>query len=96
MLLTELVLAFLTMRACLAEVGGLDVPATLGAPAAAGIAMAAVLLALQSLLLVALAAGVVVYAAVLIAVDRRLAPADLEFLADAVRRRIRPGVSARG
>jgi hypothetical protein len=89
------VLAVLTVHACLVDVGGLDVAATVGAPLAAGVAMAAVVLALQSLLVVALAAGVLVYAGVLIVVDRRLAPADLGFLAAAARRRLPARLSAR-
>jgi O-antigen/teichoic acid export membrane protein len=88
MLISEVVLAFLTMRACLKEVGAIAVPATIGGPLLAGLAMAGALLALQSLLLVALAVGVVVYFAALAAVDRLLAPADVRFVADAVRQRI--------
>jgi O-antigen/teichoic acid export membrane protein len=96
MLLTELVLAGLTLRAALREVGGIDVAATLAGPLAGAIAMAAVLLALQSLLIVALIAGGVVYGLVLIAVDRRLAPADFGFLAGAARRRLPARLFARG
>ena len=95
MLLAELVLAVLTVRASLAEVGGIDVAATFGGPLAGGIAMAAVLLALQSLLIPALIAGSLVYGVVLLAVDRRLAPADVGFLATAARRRLPARLFAR-
>ena len=95
MLIAELVLAVLTMWASLGEVGGIDVAATLGGPLAGAIAMAAVLLALQSLLIVALIAGTLVYGVVLIAVDRRLAPADIGFLATAARRRLPDRLFAR-
>jgi O-antigen/teichoic acid export membrane protein len=96
MLVAELVLAVLTLRASLVEVGGIDVAATLGGPIAGAIAMTAVLLALQSLLIVALIAGSLVYGAVLIAVDMRLAPADIGFLATAARRRLPDRLFARG
>ena len=90
MLLTELVLAVLALRACVREVGRLSLPATVAGPLAGGLAMAGVMLALEGLLPVALAAGVVVYFAVLAGVDRFAAPADLSFLVDGVRRRL-PG-----
>jgi O-antigen/teichoic acid export membrane protein len=96
MLVAELVLAVLTVRASLVEVGGIDVAATIAGPLAGAIAMAAVLLALQSLLILALIAGSIVYGAVLIAVDRRLAPADVGFLATAARRRLPARLFARG
>jgi O-antigen/teichoic acid export membrane protein len=96
MLVTELVLAVLTVHACLVEVGGIDVAATLGGPIAGAVAMAAVLVALQSLLIVALIAGTLVYGVVLIAVDRHLAPADVGFLATAARRRLPDRLFARG
>jgi O-antigen/teichoic acid export membrane protein len=96
MLVAELVLAVLTVRASLVEVGGIDVAATLGGPLAGAIAMTAVLLALHSLLIIALIAGSLVYGAVLIAVDRRLAPADVSFLMTAARRRLPARLSARG
>ena len=96
MLACQLVLSVLTMRDSLLEVGGIDVAATFGAPVAGAIAMAAVLLALQSLLFVALAAGVLVYGVVLIAVDRHLSPADVKFLATAARRRLPARLVTRG
>jgi O-antigen/teichoic acid export membrane protein len=88
MLVTEIVLGALALRACLMEVGGLSVRATLGGPLAAGLAMAGALLALESILPVALIAGVLVYFGVLVAVERLLAPDDLRFLTGAVRERI--------
>jgi O-antigen/teichoic acid export membrane protein len=94
MLATELVLAVLALRACLAEVGSISVIATVGGPLSAGVAMAAAVFALQSLVLVALAAGIVVYGIVLLAVDRLLAPDDVRFVVGAVRRRLGRSVPA--
>jgi O-antigen/teichoic acid export membrane protein len=88
MLAAQLLLATLTLRACLAEVGSVDVVATVAGPLAGGLAMAGVLLALASHLLLALAVGGVAYAVVFVAVDRWLAPADLGFLVAAARRRL--------
>ena len=89
MLATEIVLAALTLRACLAAIGTVDVAATLVGPLGGGLAMAGVLLALASSLPLALTAGSAVYLVVLVAVDRLLAPDDLEFIIGSVRRKLR-------
>ena len=88
MLVTELVIAVLALRTSLRAVGALRVTATIGSPFVAGFAMAITMFVLQGILAVALAAGVVVYVAVYTVVERRLAPADFDFLAGVLRSRL--------
>jgi O-antigen/teichoic acid export membrane protein len=80
MLVTEAMFVLLAMRVAVQEVGGINWRSMLGAPALAGVAMAAVLLALGSLPALALVAGTIVYAGVYLAVERTFSPDDLAFL----------------
>jgi O-antigen/teichoic acid export membrane protein/peptidoglycan/xylan/chitin deacetylase (PgdA/CDA1 family) len=86
MLITEIVFVAFTMRVATREVGGIEWRATFVAPLAAGLAMAASMLALMQLPLVALAVGVIVYVAVFVTLERRISPADLNFVQGLVRR----------
>lgn len=90
MLLTEVVLGVMMLRIAAAAVGRPDLKATAGAALAAGIAMAAVMALLQSLLPVALVAGGLAYATVFVLAERRAAPADLQVLSGLLRSRL-PG-----
>jgi O-antigen/teichoic acid export membrane protein len=96
MLTTELCFVVLTLRIAVRSVGGIDVVPTLGGPLVAGAAMALMLAALHAVLPVALAAGALAYLGVLVAVERRLAPADLAFVTGMVRDRLprRPSYSS--
>lgn len=80
MLITEAMFVLLAMRVAVQEVGGINWRSMLGAPAVAGVAMAAVLLALGSLPVIALVAGTIVYAGVYLTVERAFSPDDLAFL----------------
>jgi len=94
MLVTEAMFVLLAMRVAVREVGGIDWRSMLGAPAVAGLAMAGVLVALESLPAVALAAGAIVYAGAYLAVERTFSPDDLAFLRATVLRRGRAPSSA--
>jgi len=87
MLVTEGVFVVLAMYVSAREVGGIDFRSMLGAPAAGGVAMAAVLVLLGSLPALALAAGTVVYAVGYLAVERVVSPDDLAFLRTVLLRR---------
>ncbi len=89
MLATEGVFAALTLRVSVREVGPLSLPRTVGAPLIASAVMAATLTALHAHVLVALAAGVLVYVLALAVAERRLAPEDYAFLTGALRNRLR-------
>jgi O-antigen/teichoic acid export membrane protein len=82
--------AYLAAAATLAvrEVGGVNALQTLAAPLAAGAAMGLVMWPLEGVLLVALAAGGLVYLALYALVDRWASPADLDFALGVVRRRL--------
>ena len=90
MLVTEAVFVLLAMRVAAHEVGGINWRSMLGAPAVAGVAMAAVLLALGSLPGLALIAGTIVYAGTYLAVERAFSPDDLAFLRATVLSASRP------
>ena len=94
-LATQALFAVLMLRVAIPAVGGLDVRETLAAPVAAAVAMAAVLLVLDDLVVAALAAGVVAYAIVFAVVERRVARDDYDFVADMVRGRLPSRLAAR-
>ena len=93
MLITELVFGAIMLWLAVRETGPLRWPALLGSPVLAGAALAGTLVALSGAPLVAIAVGGVVYAGVFVLVERRLAPADLEFAADLLRDRFRPAAA---
>ncbi len=95
MLGTELLLLAGTMRVAAAAVGRPRLVATLAAPAAAAVGMAAAMWPLRDELLTALPAGVVVYVGVFLAVERLVSPDDLRFVIDLLRRRSPAGAVAR-
>jgi len=87
MLATEIVYAAWILRIATRAVGGLRwLPTVVGA-GAAGAAMTALALALRGAPVVAAAAGVVVYAVVVLAVERLVNPADVELIRSVVGRR---------
>jgi O-antigen/teichoic acid export membrane protein len=88
MLGTYIVFAAVSFGLALREVGPPAWGPTLAAPVGAGAAMAAVLAALGDLPLLAGAAGALVYVAVWAAIDRRVSPADLDWLIERVRARL--------
>ena len=90
MLATEAVFTMVVMTLAAREVGGINWLSTTAAPGAAGAAMGLVMLPLLGLPIVAGAAGLLVYAAAFVLVERRVSPADLRFLTDLVRRRRKP------
>jgi O-antigen/teichoic acid export membrane protein len=89
MLVTEVVFVAGTMTVATREVGGIDWGGTFGAPLAAAAAMVVVTLALASLPLVALAAGVLVYVGVFVLIERRVSPGDLSFVQGLLKRTLR-------
>jgi len=91
MLLTEVALVVASLWLASREVGGVDWLHTLAGPLGGGAAMAAVMVALGSLPLVALVAGVAVYSAALAAVERVASPGDLDFVVGIARKRLRRG-----
>lgn len=95
MLAAEVAFAVLALRIAMRSVGALDFAGTAGGPLVAGAAMAAVMLALHGVLALALAAGVLAYAGVLLAVDTRLAPEDVRFLRGVARQRLPARLVAR-
>ena len=87
MLVTSVLLGgFILIRAADA-VGGVPWPRMLGAPMAAGAAMA-VPLTMIPWALVALAAGLAAYAGVYVLAERAISPSDLRFVADLARQRL--------
>jgi O-antigen/teichoic acid export membrane protein len=80
MLISELIYLALALRLALPLTGGVHWRSMLPAPLLAGAAMALVLWALAGTLVIALAAGVVVYAAVYAAIDAVVAPGELRFV----------------
>lgn len=88
MLGTNAVSAVIVVGMANRRAGGISFPATLASPLLAGAAAAAVMLALDDVFIAALAAGGAVYAALFLALERIFSPADLEFAAGLVRRRL--------
>ncbi len=95
MLITEVAFAAVALRLSSREVGGMDVKETLAAPLVAGTAMAGTMLLLSGTLVLALAAGAVVYVVVFAAVERKVARADFDFMAEMVRGRLPSRARAR-
>ena len=94
MLATELPFAAIILALAARAAGGVAWGRTAGAPLLAGALMAGVMVALAALPLVAALAGMAVYLTVLIAVERRVSPGDLELLARVLRRRLSGSRSA--
>jgi len=88
MLASEAVFLVPTVILASRAVGAVDWPAIAAAPFVATGAMALVMLALHDWLLIALAAGGVVFLAVYAAAERLVRPADLAFAVSLVRRRL--------
>lgn len=88
MLATVTVFGAVVLREAAKTVGGVRWRAMLAGPLAAGAAMAVASLPLSAIPALALAAGLVAYLAVLLAVERTMNPADLEFVVGMVRRRL--------
>jgi O-antigen/teichoic acid export membrane protein len=89
MFLTYAIAAPMMLRLAIQSVGRIPVGRTVGAPLAGGAAMAVAALALEPWLIAALPAAAAVYAAVFGAVERKLAPADFDFLRSLLARRFR-------
>ena len=88
MLATEVIFTVWIMRRALRMVGHIEWASMLAAPFAAGLGMAAVAALLHTHLAAALAAGLVTYLAVLVAIDWLVSPRDVVFVAGMVRRRL--------
>jgi O-antigen/teichoic acid export membrane protein len=86
MLLTEAVFAAVVVRMAATALGGLSAVHCCAAPLLAGAAMAVPTAALASAWPAALAAGLVAYVAVYAAVAGRVAPGDVAFVVETVRR----------
>jgi O-antigen/teichoic acid export membrane protein len=86
MLVTEAVFVAVAMRVASDEVGGLRWGPMLGAPLLAGAAMAVPMILLTGLPLVALVAGVLVYAGAFVLLERAISPSDLSFILGALSR----------
>jgi O-antigen/teichoic acid export membrane protein len=80
MLVSEVVYVGLALRIAVPLAGGLHWGSTLSAPLAAAAVMALVMLPLDGLLIVALAAGAITYAAAFAAVEAVVDPSDLRFV----------------
>lgn len=91
MLVTEVAFVAAAMWVAARAVGGLDWAVVFTGPLVAGAAMAALLVALRDLPVAGVAAGVVAYVALLTAWERARNPADLDFVAQLIRRRQVPG-----
>jgi O-antigen/teichoic acid export membrane protein len=91
MLLTYVVAAVIMIRLAIQSVGGLQARQTLGAALSAGAAMAIVAVVLEPWLFLALPACLAVYVGVFVAVERKLAPADFDFIRAMLARPFRPG-----
>lgn len=88
MLATEAVFVALALGMAVRTLGtGLSWTTMSASPLLAGLAMAGVVLALSGTPVLALAAGVVVYALVFAGAERLISPGDLSFVLDFVRRR---------
>lgn len=95
MLLCEAVLGVVMLRIAVRAVGAPPLLETVGAAVAGGAAMALLLALVDGPLLLLLAAGGLVYALVLVLVERSLAPEDLRVVGAMVRDRL-PGRRAGG
>jgi O-antigen/teichoic acid export membrane protein len=95
MLITETAFVVLVVALATRETGRLGLRATLVGPIVAGAAMVGVMFGLEHFLAAALAAGVACYLAVLVVVERLVAPEDVSFVTSLVRRRLglRPRVA---
>ena len=94
MLATYVVAAVVMLRVARATVGPLRGWRTVGGPLVAGIAMALVTAGLEPWVFPAALIGLAVYSGVLMAVERKLAPDDLDFMLGMLRRLLRsPRVS---
>jgi O-antigen/teichoic acid export membrane protein len=93
MLITESVFVVLVVGLATMETGRLGLRTTLVGPIVAGAAMVGVMFALQHAFAAALVAGIACYLAVLVAVERLVAPQDVDFVTSLVRRRLRPRVA---
>lgn len=81
MLVTEALFVAVAIRVAADEVGGLRWASLVAAPLLAGGAMAVSMLLLAGLPLVALAAGLLVYAVAFVLLERMISPSDLSFIA---------------
>jgi hypothetical protein len=88
MLATEIVFVTVAMVVSSRTVGGIDWRPMLAAPLAAGAVMVPVTLLLADLFVVAVLAGLIVYIAAFVLVERAVSPADLRFVGDLLKRRL--------
>ncbi|MEA2481179.1 MAG: hypothetical protein QOJ07_3101 [Thermoleophilaceae bacterium] len=88
MLATEFAFAVLTLHLSVKAVGAIDPVSTCLGSIVAGAAMAGVMAALAGTLALAIPAGGIAYVVVFALVERRFAPADLEFVTGLVRGRM--------
>ena len=88
MLVTEVAFVVVALRLAVRTVGGVDWAPMTAAPTTAGIALSVVMVLLSPLPLVALGLGVVIYVAVFLLLERRVAPEDLRFVGEMLRRRL--------
>jgi O-antigen/teichoic acid export membrane protein len=91
MLLTYGVAALIMVRLAIQTAGPLQARQTVGAALSAGAAMAVVAFALEPWLFLALPACLTVYVGVFVAVERKLAPADFDFIRAMLARPLHPG-----
>jgi O-antigen/teichoic acid export membrane protein len=89
MLLTEIVFVAAALRLAVREVGGIAWGSAIAAPVAAGVVMAAAMLALLELPLLALAVGALLYVATFVLLEQRISPGDLSFVKGLLRRTLR-------
>jgi len=87
MLVTETLFVIVAMRVAVVEVGGIAWRSTIS-PLLAGVAMTAPAVLLGGVPLLAFAAAVMVYAAVLVVLERLIDPTDLNFAVGVLRRRL--------
>jgi O-antigen/teichoic acid export membrane protein len=92
MLVTEVLYAAVALRLAVRAVDGVSWRAMAASPLAGGAAMVPLTLALSGSLAAALVAGALAYLVVYVVVERAIAPVDLRFATDMLRRmlRIRP------
>jgi O-antigen/teichoic acid export membrane protein len=88
MLITEAVFVVVVTLLAAREVGGLRWGSMVSAPLLAGLAMTGAMVLLADLPLVALAAGVAVYAGAFVVLERAINPSDLDFMAGLLKRRL--------
>lgn len=88
MLVTEAVFGIAALRLAIRETGEPPWATLLAGPLLAGAAMVVPLLVLRDVTLLAILAGLAVYLAVVVAIERRVSPGDLAFAATLIRRRV--------